>query len=107
MQLRFEGNQESRRPRSRQTYQHKNRGISEEALARLMEIIEPDHPDSPFEDKRAAVRNKIAILSPRGTGMRRGELLGLLPLHPGIEDGEPWGIVGVNRSALVVLVPDC
>ena len=69
----------SRRPRSRQTYQHKNRGISEEALARLMEIIEPDHPDSPFEDKRAAVRNKIAILILEETGMRRGELLGLLP----------------------------
>ena len=67
----------ARRPPWRQGYSHTNRGISEGVLERLMEVVEPAHPDNPFADARALARNTLIIRVLEETGMRRGELLGI------------------------------
>ena len=68
---------QARRPNWQQGYSHTNRGISEGVLEPLMEIIEPDHPDNPFNDRHAAVRNRLIIRVLEETGMRMGELLAI------------------------------
>ena len=67
----------AKRPRWHRKDHTEERGLNDEAYARLMDIIEPDHPDNPFEDNCVAIRNRLIILLLVHTGMRLGELLGL------------------------------
>ena len=68
---------QSRRPPVAPRNLHRDRGIQDTAHARLFAIIEPTHPDNPFTNPRAAVRNRLAILLLAHTGIRKGELLGI------------------------------
>ena len=65
-----------RRP-SRPHKPHSDRGLSDEQRARLLEIVEPAHPENPWQDPKAAERNALAVLMLLHLGMRRGELLGV------------------------------
>ena len=40
-------------------------GLSDEAYTRLSEIIEPSHPDNPFNDEHVAIRNRLIIVNCR------------------------------------------
>lgn len=67
----------SRRPASDEGSSVKDRAPSEEAFVRLMEVIDPEHPDNPFEDDGSAVRNRLIVMMSAELGIRRGELLGV------------------------------
>ena len=54
-----------------------DRGPSDAAVARLMEVIEPTHLSNPFANARVAERNALAIHMLVALGIRRGELLGI------------------------------
>ena len=54
-----------------------DRGLSDAAFARLMEVVEPTHPSNPFLNARVAERNALAIHMLAALGVRRGELLGV------------------------------
>lgn len=51
-------------------------GLDETLIARLRAVIEPDHPENPFELK-VRLRNKVIVRLLLDLGIRRGELLGL------------------------------
>ncbi|WEA59539.1 site-specific integrase [Rhizobium sp. BJ04] len=51
-------------------------GLAKAVLRRLLEVIEPDHPDNPFI-KEVRFRNFVIVRLLIELGMRRGELLGL------------------------------
>ena len=42
-----------------------------------MEVIDPEHPENPFEDDASAVRNRLIVMILAELGIRRGELLGV------------------------------
>ena len=67
----------ARRPNWHRKNHEEDHGLSDEAYARLSEIIEPRHPDNPFNDEHVAIRNRLIIVLLVHTGMRLGELLGL------------------------------
>ena len=67
----------SRRPPWDGRRTRKDRAITDEQFDRLMQIIEPEHPDNPFEDQRTAMRNRLALLLLVRLGIRKGELLGI------------------------------
>lgn len=67
----------SQRPQSHGGNPLKDRAPSEEAFARLMEVIDPEHPDNPFQDHVSAVRNRLIVMISAELGIRRGELLGV------------------------------
>ena len=66
----------SRRPRLRRV-SIRDRSLTEEQCDRLLKVIEPRHPDNPFDDRRTAERNELAVLMLLRLGVRRGELLGV------------------------------
>jgi integrase len=51
-------------------------GLDREAVKRLREVIEPDHPDNPFMPK-VRFRNYLLVRLLLDLGMRRGEMLGI------------------------------
>ena len=67
----------SRRPIWNTKHSIADRALTDEAFARLMEVIKPGHPDNPVGDERAAVRNQAAVLLLARLGLRKGELLGI------------------------------
>ena len=67
----------SRRPTWNGRETRKDRALTDEQFDRLMQIIDPEHPDNPFEDHRTAVRNQLALLILARLGIRKGELLGI------------------------------
>ena len=54
-----------------------DRALTEAQRNRLLEIIEPEHTDNPFRDRRAKERNALIVLTLMQLGLRRGELLGV------------------------------
>jgi integrase len=52
-------------------------GIGQEAVDRLLEVIDPESPDNPWHGEFAKKRNQLAIHWLYELGIRRGELLGL------------------------------
>ena len=64
-----------RRPRWGRNAPRIDRALSDDERARLLEVIDSDHPDNPWEDRNAAERNALAVLMLLYLGMRRGELL--------------------------------
>ena len=66
-----------RRPRWGRNSQRVDRALSDEQRARLLEIVDPGHPDNPWKDPKAAERNTLAVRMLLFLGMRRGELLGV------------------------------
>ncbi len=52
-------------------------GLDPAALARLREVIDPDHPENPFE-QQVRFRNFLMIRLLIELGIRRGELLGIM-----------------------------
>ena len=67
----------SRRPNWNGESTSIDRGLTNEQLKRLLQIIRPTHPDNPFADEKVAVRNHLAVLMLARLGVRRGELLGI------------------------------
>jgi integrase len=51
-------------------------GLNDDAIKRLREVVEPDHPDNPFMPS-VRFRNYLIVLLLLKLGMRRGELCGL------------------------------
>lgn len=69
---------EERTPASRSRNQMGQRqGMSEEALARVLEVIKPDSPDNPWKGEHARARNALIVRWFIDLGLRRGELLGV------------------------------
>ena len=66
-----------RRPSWRRNRDRADRALGDEQRVRLLEVINPDHPDNPWKDPKAAERNELAVLMLLYLGMRRGELLGV------------------------------
>ena len=66
-----------RRPRQGRGVSIRDRALTDEQCDRLLKVIEPGHPDNPFEDQRAAERNELVVLMLLWLGVRRGELLGI------------------------------
>jgi integrase len=52
-------------------------GLGEEAIDRLLSVIDPENPANPWFGKFARKRNQLAIHWLYGLGLRRGELLGV------------------------------
>ncbi|TBG89590.1 hypothetical protein ELG67_11065 [Rhizobium leguminosarum] len=52
------------------------KGLEEKALARLRQVIEPDHPDNPFQPQ-VRFRNYVIVRLLLDLGIRRGELCGI------------------------------
>lgn len=52
-------------------------GIGQEAVDKLLAVIDPESPDNPWHGKFAKKRNQLAIHWLYELGIRRGELLGL------------------------------
>ena len=67
----------ARRPRWGREGPIRDRALTSEQWDRLIELVEPSHPDNPFRDPRAAERNALLVLMLAYVGLRRGELLGL------------------------------
>ena len=67
----------ARRPRWRRGTSIRDRGLTDEQRHRLLELIEPGHPDNPFNDTRVAERNALVVRMLDCLGLRRGELLGV------------------------------
>ena len=65
----------SRRPEWNSKGAERDRALTDEQLQRLMEVLDPSHPDNPFNDERAAIRNQLAVLMLARLGVRKGELL--------------------------------
>lgn len=51
-------------------------GLDDDTIKRLREVVEPDHPENPFEP-HVRFRNYLIVLLLLNLGMRRGELCGL------------------------------
>ena len=51
-----------RRPRWGRGDSIRDRALTDEQCNRLLEVIEPVHPDNPFKDPRTAERNELAVL---------------------------------------------
>ncbi|MDX0442748.1 tyrosine-type recombinase/integrase [Sinorhizobium medicae] len=54
----------------------KRKGLNPEVLKRLRTVIDPDHPENPFE-RQVRFRNFVMIMLFIELGIRRGELLGI------------------------------
>lgn len=68
----------SRRPvRKNRNQEMDGRGLSEEQLDILFELIMPGSESNPFEDKSVRVRNRLMILMLYYLGLRGGELLNI------------------------------
>ena len=67
----------ARRPRWPKADSIPDRALADEQWRRLLELIEPTHPDNPFNNPRAADRNALAVFLLAHLGLRRGELLGI------------------------------
>ena len=67
----------ARRPRWGREGLIRDRALTSEQWDRLIELVEPSHPDNPFRDPRVAERNALLVLMLAYVGLRRGELLGL------------------------------
>lgn len=52
-------------------------GLPPEALARLLEVIEPTSPDNPWKGRHARERNALIVKWLLSTGIRRGEVAGI------------------------------
>ncbi len=69
---------EGRMPQhSRRAVVQKRQGLPEDALMRLMAVIEPTSPDNPWKGKHSRERNYLIINWLLSLGVRRGELLGV------------------------------
>ncbi|HEY0938803.1 MAG TPA: site-specific integrase [Steroidobacter sp.] len=69
---------EERTPASRsRNLTGQRQGMSEEALARVLEVIKPDYPDNPWKGEHARERNALIVRWFIDLGLRRGELLGV------------------------------
>ena len=55
----------------------KRQGLSERAVAKLLEVIQPDSPENPWEGTYAKERNRVIVRWLLDLGLRRGELLGV------------------------------
>ena len=68
----------ARRPRSAPKWiAPRNRALTSEQLALLMELSRPAHPDNPFLHADVAARNELLIHLLVKLAIRRGELLGI------------------------------
>ena len=67
----------SRRPEWSDDSGNIDRGLIDEQRERLLQIIDPTHPDNPFDDENVRARNHRAVLMLTRLGVRRGELLGI------------------------------
>lgn len=70
------------------------KGLDREALTRLRAVIDPDHPENPFEPE-VRFRNFVMIRLLIELGIRRGELLGIM-----LEDCDvtgPRGYITIHR----------
>lgn len=52
-------------------------GLSSEILDRLIQVIQPSHPENPWTDASARIRNRALVLTQLVLGLRAGELLAL------------------------------
>lgn len=69
---------EERTPRSRGRNREQAReGLSDEARARLLDVIRLTAPDNPWKNEHARVRNQLMVRWLYDLGVRRGELLGV------------------------------
>ena len=84
-----------RRPRWGRGVSTHDRALTDEQCDRLLRVIEPGHPDNPFEDRRAAERNELAVLMLLRLGVRSGELLGVQV--PDIDWQQQW--LSIHRRA--------
>lgn len=73
----FAGAIRARRPDSDGDELDDDRALTDQARKRLLEIIDPEHAENPFRDRRARQRNALIILMLMQLGLRRGELLGI------------------------------
>lgn len=71
----FRGHLRSRTPRARASSSRLS--LNEDQKAELLRIIEPDCADNPWHGAFVRDRNRLIVLWGLGTGLRRGELLGL------------------------------
>jgi integrase len=65
----------ARTPNSRST--STRLGLTPEQKALVVEVTSPSHPENPWEGEFVRIRNQLIVLWGLGTGLRRGELLGL------------------------------
>ena len=84
-----------RRPRWGRGASIRDRALTDEQCDRLLEVIDPSHADNPFEDRRTAERNELAVLMLLWLGVRRGELLGVQV--PDIDWQRQW--LSIHRRA--------
>ena len=84
-----------RRPRWGRGASIRDRALTDEQFDRLLQVIVPSHPDNPFEDRRTAERNELAVLMLLWLGVRRGELLGVQV--PDIDWQRQW--LSIHRRA--------
>lgn len=71
----FLGRLRARTPRARGC--SSRQGLTAEQKAELLRVIAPNCPDNPWNGEFVRDRNRLIILWGLGTGLRRGELLGL------------------------------
>lgn len=65
----------ARIPKSRSN--SRREGLTSQQKSRLLEVTFPAHPENPWDSEFVRVRNQLFVLWGLGTGLRRGELLGL------------------------------
>ncbi|HZR34077.1 MAG TPA: site-specific integrase [Nevskia sp.] len=53
------------------------KGLRPDVRDRLLEVIQPDHPENPWRTKHGRERNRLIVLWLYDLGLRRGELAGL------------------------------
>ncbi|NEX60094.1 site-specific integrase [Noviherbaspirillum galbum] len=71
----FLGRLRSRTPKARG--QSSRLSLTAEQKAELLRVVDPRCPDNPWEGEFVRERNRLIVLWGLGTGLRRGELLGL------------------------------
>ena len=67
----------ARRPAFKQGTPRRDRALLDEQLDRLLEVVDPNHRDNPFNGRDVRERNALIVHLLAGLGIRRGELLGL------------------------------
>lgn len=106
----------NRVPISRQDLMTARQGLSEQALARLKEVIQPASSDNPWKGGRARERNALIVRWFLELGLRRGELLGVrvedisfqsheVRIHRRADDPEDPRRMQPNAKTLARLLP--
>lgn len=68
---------QARRPKVDEEESVDDRALTETARDRLLEIIDHEHGENPFRERKARERNALIIQMLMHLGLRRGELLGV------------------------------